>query len=338
MRFRKKGSAEMKRPSLARILKMLLAGVLTVGVGLGLYNVIKSTYLDRQISKFLPSAWVNLDEEIPSASAAADHESEGVPVFRIGIAPIVSPEKSLETYRDLINYIADKLERRPVSLYRPTYSETSDLVRYRRCDIAVICTYPFIRGEREFGMEALVVPRIKGEITYQSFIVVRRESPAESLLDLRRKRFGSADIISTTGWLYPAMILMERGEDPKHFFGEHIITGSHDRSVQALIDGFVDGVAVHGVVYDQMLSEDPSIGEKTRILSKSPPFGIQPLVVHPDLDPELKKVLRTILVKMDDDPKGKPILEKMGIERFVVPEDGLFNSLRQAVGKLEGWK
>ena len=133
------------------------------------------------------------------------------------------------------------------------------------------------------------------------------------------------------------MILMER-EDPKHFFGEHIITGSHDRSVQALIDGFVDGVAVHGVVYDQMLSEDPSIGEKTRILSKSPPFGIQPLVVHPDLDPELKKVLRTILVKMDDDPKGKPILEKMGIERFVVPEDGLFNSLRQAVGKLEGWK
>ena len=176
--------------------------------------------------------------------------------FELPWPPIVSPEKSLEMYQGLIEYMAEKLGRKPVSLYRPTYSETNDLVRYQRCDIAIVCTYPFIRGEREFGMQALVVPRIKGETTYQSFIVVPQSSPAKSLLDLRGKRFASADIISTTGWLFPAMTLMERGRIPITFFGEHVLTGSHDKSIQAVIDGFVDGAAVHGIVFDQMIAEN----------------------------------------------------------------------------------
>jgi len=112
-------------------------------------------------------------------------------------------------------------------------------------------------------MRALVVPQIKGETTYQSFIVVPQSSSARTLLDLRGKRFASADIISATGWLFPAMTLMHSGEDPNRFFGDHVLTGSHDKSIQAVIDGFVDGAAVHGGVLDQMIADDPSIEKKS---------------------------------------------------------------------------
>ena len=103
-------------------------------------------------------------------------------------------------------------------MYRPTYSETNDLVRYQQCDIAIVCTYPFIRGEKEFGMQALVVPQINGETTYQSIILVPEASRARTILDLRGKRFASADIMSTTGWLFPAMLLMDAGENPRQVF------------------------------------------------------------------------------------------------------------------------
>ena len=59
--------------------------------------------------------------------------------------------------------LQDKLGMKPTAIYRPTYSETNDLVRYQQCDIAIVCTYPFIRGEKEFGMQALVVPQVNGE-------------------------------------------------------------------------------------------------------------------------------------------------------------------------------
>ncbi len=318
-------------------IKAILALVLLLGVLLAFYNVLKPTYLDRRMSRFYPRKWVNLSEDNPAPAAAANVRIEK-PDFRIAIAPIVSPEKSLEMYQDFINYVAGKLGRKPVSLYRPTYSETNDLVRYQRCDIAIVCTYPFIRGEKEFGMQALVVPRIKGETTYQSLILIPPSSPAKSLLDLRGKRFGSADIISTTGWLFPAMLLMKSGEDPNYFFGEHVITGSHDKSIQAVVDGFVDGAAVHGIVYDQMVADDPSILNKTKILTKSPPFGIPPVVVHPNIDRHLREAVLSVLLNMHNDAQGKLILEKLQIERFVIPEKDLFSSLRQAVGKLEGWK
>ncbi len=317
-------------------LKVLLAFVLACGVIAGFYNFIKSTYIDRRISRFVPHTWVNLEERDKAAPEVTDPVESAV--FRVAIAPMVSPEKSHEMYQGLIDYVAEKLGRKPVSLYRPTYSETNDLVRYQRCDIAVVCTYPFIRGEREFGMQALVVPQIKGETTYQSFIIVPQSSPARSLSDLRGMRFAAADIVSTTGWLFPAMSIMSAGENPNHYFGNLVLTGSHDKSIQAVLDGFVDGAAVHGIVYDQMLADNPSIPKKIKIISKSPPFGIPPVVAHPGMDPNLKKAVVSILLDMHNNERGRKILNTLQIERFVVPERGLFGDLRQAIGKLEGWK
>jgi len=320
-----------------RVAKIILAVVFIIGVSIAFYHVMKEILPHSRMSG-LPA-----HERI---SLRSGNEKDLVPgekpghtrSIRIAIAPIVSPEKSMEMYEPFINYVGKKLGREPIALYRQTYSETNDLVRYQRCDIAIVCTYPFIRGEREFGMQALVVPQIKGEVTYQSFILVPHGSPARSLLDLRGKRFASADIISTTGWLYPAMLLMDAGENPNKFFGEHVITGSHDRSLQAVIDGFVDGAAVHGIVFSQIVGQDPSVLQNVRVLAISNPFGIPPIVAHPDLDSTLKKDILSVLLSMHEDAEGKSILEKLQIDRFVVPPADLFAPLRLAISKLERWR
>jgi hypothetical protein len=52
----------------------------------------------------------------------------------------------------------------------------------------------------------------------------------------------------------------------------------------------------------------------------------------------LKRATVSVLLDMHNDPRGKGILEKLRIERYVIPEKGLFDSLRQEITKLEGWK
>jgi phosphonate transport system substrate-binding protein len=123
--------------------------------------------LDRRIERFIPHKWVNLDSG-KNPGASTSNAKSGKQALRVAIAPIVSPEKSIGMYQDFIDYTTEKLGREAVPLYRPTYSETNDLVRYQQCDIAIVCTYPFIRGEKEFGMQALAVPQIMGETTYSS--------------------------------------------------------------------------------------------------------------------------------------------------------------------------
>lgn len=304
-------------------------------IGFALYNVVGVVDREGVDLRYAPQDQVNLEgPRAPVGGKAAQPVASRL-ALRVAVAPVISPEKSLEMYNAFVQYLAKKVNREPVYLQRQTYAETNHLVRYRRCDIAIVCAYPFVLGEREFGMQALVVPQVNGVVTYHSLILVPKTSQAASLLDLRGKRFASADIISNSGWLFPVSWLKSRGEDPDHFFAQHVITGSHDRSVKAVATGYVDGAAVDNLVYEQMAQEDPALSEKTKIITKSPPFGMNPLVVHPQIDVTLKNQLLRVLLGMHEDPEGRQVLAPLRIERFVAPEDGLFDGVRAAAKILE---
>jgi len=260
----------------------------------------------------------------------------GEPVLRVAIAPVISPEKSLEMYQGFVDYLSRALGREPAFLRRASYAEVNDLVRHGLCDVAFVCTYAYVRGEREFGMELLVIPEIDGSITYNSYIIVSRDDPASSLLDLRGRSFASADIMSNTGWLFPYTWLRERGEEFKSFFSQSLITGSHDRSVLAVANGLADGAAVDSIVYEHMVADDPSIGGATKVILRSPGYGMPPLVVPVELDAGLKAELRLELLGMHEEPEGRLILDDLRITRFRVPDPSLYDAVRTASDSLEG--
>jgi phosphonate transport system substrate-binding protein len=248
----------------------------------------------------------------------------------VAVTPAISPERSLVMFQWFADYLGAVLKRKTILLQRLSYAEVNDLIRHRACDIAFICTYPFVQAERDFGAELLVAPQINGKITYKSYIIVPSTSKVVSLLYLRGKRFASSDILSNSGWLFPALWLLDKGEDPKRFFQEHLLTGSHDRSILAVTTGYVDGAAVDSLVYDYMVREDPSLREKTRIILESPDFGMPPVVAHPKMDPALKKSIIEILTDMHETQGGKIVLKKLGIDRFVIPDDTLYDGVRKA--------
>jgi phosphonate transport system substrate-binding protein len=285
-------------------------------------------------SRYTPQGQVSLEETDAPAQTLSPVQT-GDKVLRVAVAPVISPEKSLQVYHGFVDYLGDRTDRAPVFLQGDTYAEVNELVRQGRCELALVCTCAFVRGEREFGMDVLAAPQIEGQVTYRSLILVPASSPAKSLLDLRGKRFGSGDILSTSGWLFPATWLMDQGEDPNDFFSEQVLTGSHDQSVRAVLSGYVDGAAVHSQVYEQMVDEDPSVSQRTRVILKSRPYGNPPLVVHPRLDSGLKEKLRTILLNMHTDPEGREILNALRIDRFVAQEPSAYGSVRDAVQVLE---
>lgn len=309
--------------------------VVSVVVVFALHKVVVSLNESHVDSRYAPSRQIRLDEpDVPSDAGSNGEAAESLEL-RVAIAPVISPEKSLPLYRGFVDYLAEELGRSPSFLQGDTYAEVNDLVRYGRCDVAFVCTYAFVRGEREFGMRVLVVPEIGGVTTYHSLILVPASSKATSLLDLRGKRFGSADILSNSGWLYPVTWLRDHGENADEFFGKHELTGSHDMSVTAVASGFVDGAAVDSLVYEQMVAEDPAIASRTKVILKSPPFGMPPVVTPAGIDPTLREQLLKTLLEMHASPGGQAALESVGIDRFVVPDEHLFDSVREASKLLE---
>lgn len=285
--------------------------------------------------RYEPRRKVRLEEPSPSPDDEPGSAASSKPSLRIAIAPVLCSERSAKTCRGLVEYLARKLDRRPAMLSGKTYAEINDLVRQGRCEMALVCAYPFVRGEREFGMEALAAPEINGALTHHSLVLVPMDSRATTLLDLRGKRFASADAMSGPGWLFPAAWLKGHGESPDAFFAERVITHDHDRSIAAVATGSVEGAAVPSIEYDRTIGLDPSLRERTRVILKSLPIGVPPLVCHPNMEPELKLRLRTALLEMSGDPGGKQVLQTLGIGRFVVPPATVYESVREAAKALE---
>jgi phosphonate transport system substrate-binding protein len=260
-------------------------------------------------------------------------EADDRPALRIAIAPVISPEKSLLQYFDLAVWLGDRLDRRGDLLLRDNYTQTNQLLRDGECDAALICTYSYVRLARESKVRALAVPVVDGRTTYHSEIIVGARSPYRDILSLRGTHFASADNLSTTGWLYPATYLLDLDQVPETFFATHQLTGSHDLAVAAVANGDVDAAAVHSLVLEQM---PETTRRRVRVIHRSPPFGMPP-VVAPDTDGEaLFQGLHDALLVMHESPEGAAILARIHIERFIDPPAGHYDSISALVDRWEG--
>ncbi len=257
--------------------------------------------------------------------------------LRVAIAAILSPKSTMRSYADLVTYLGERMGREGQMLQGQTYAEVNEMLKTGQADLAFVCTGAYVVGKRDFGMELLVVPQIRGETVYYSYIIVPADSPAKSLADLRGKVFAFTDPMSNTGHLAALYMLKQMGETPGHFFRKTIFTYSHDKSIQAVAEKLVDGAAVDSLVYNYLLELEPAYREKVKIIQSSPPYGMPPVVVHPHLNPEIKSQLREVLLNMHEDREGRAILEKLHIDRFVLPNESDYDSVRQMLEAVGQW-
>ncbi|MBW7882063.1 MAG: phosphate/phosphite/phosphonate ABC transporter substrate-binding protein [Caldilineaceae bacterium] len=251
--------------------------------------------------------------------------------LRMGIAAIISPQGTVESYGDLARYLAEQLGR-PVDLVqRRTYAELNDMVAAREVDLAFICTNAFVVGNEQSDMELLLAPEIDGESVYHSQLIVPIESNAQSMVDLRGKVFAFTDPMSFTGRIYPIYQLQQIGETPERFFAHTFFTYNHDRAILAVAEGVADGAAVDSLVLAYALQRNPELARKIRIIHTSEAFGIPPVVVPRQLAPRQKAQIREILLAMHENVAGRRVLRELGFDRFVVVENSTYDGVRRLV-------
>jgi phosphonate transport system substrate-binding protein len=237
----------------------------------------------------------------------------------------------------LLDYLSSRLERPVDLIQRSTYAEINELIRRGGADVAFVCGGAFVEGEREFGMQLLVVPQVGGQTTYYSYIIVAGDSPIQSLADLRGHSFAFTDPLSNSGHLSPLWLLNQMGESPETFFSQTTFTYSHDNSIRAVAEHVVDAAAVDSLVYDYVVARDPTYLERVRIIHRSAPYGIPPVVVHPQIDPALRAELLQVFLDMDDNDEGRAVLQDLRIERFIEGDPAMYESIRQMAITLRNW-
>jgi phosphonate transport system substrate-binding protein len=272
---------------------------------------------------------VRLNERAAIAPEPAAN-SKGLTVC---VGAMITPQAGYVYYRQLIDYLSQRLQLKIDPVDPGTYAKTNALLESGEADFAFVCGGPYVSGHDNFGLELLAAPVVKGETVYYSYLIVPSDSPARSLADLRGKSFAFTDPQSNSGKLVPTTMIARLGSTPEQFFSSTTFTYGHDRSIQAVADHIVDGAAVDSLIWEYLAAIQPELTAKTRIIARSDPYGIPPVVSSPRLAPEMRARLQQVLLTIHEDPQGANILKGMNIERFVPIKDNAYDGIRRLEAK-----
>lgn len=234
----------------------------------------------------------------------------------LAIASVVSPKESLDKYKEFIDYLELKLDRPITVIQKQTYGEVNQLLQEGKADITITCSLAYRIGKRDGYLEGLAAPVVDGAQIYQSYIITNVNNPYKSLDDLQGKRFAFVDPISYSGRLSVLDLLNQKGQNAELFFKDTFYTYSHDYSIEAAANKSIDGAAVDSLIFDQLLRSNDEDVQNLKIIGKGEWAGTPPVVIHSELDPILKSQLKEIMLSMDEDPKGKPILAKLEVDKY----------------------
>ena len=217
------------------------------------------------------------------------------------------------------------------------YAAVIEALRNRTADLAFVHPAGYVLANRE--AKAIIVAKNQwhGKTTFTSRFYVKKDSGLKTLEDLRGKTMAFVDPASSSGYIYPMVLLIQRGlvrnRDPKTFFREVVFAGSHDASMRALLNGHVDAIVSFDLAREQYL-KDPVERERITWVAETPPIPEAGIAARAGLDPATFAKVRDALLKIQG-PSYAALLKRLyDIDGFEAAEDGEYAPVRAAMDLL----
>mgnify|MGYP002351386725 CR=1 FL=1 len=251
------------------------------------------------------------------------------------------PEKRLDLqqrdFAPLIRLLGEGLGL-PVQLV-PTssYAGAIDAVVSGGVDLAMLGPAAYLQArQRDPGIEAFATPTLaQGYFTaagpyYQALLVVRADREFQALDDLRGTRVALSDPSSTSGSVipqreFPAVVGRPLGE----FFAGQLYVGTHDRALDALLDGKVAAAFVSSQRADDYLLRGLISTRSLRVLWRSQPIPNDALVFSSALCQPLRQHIRALL--LEDSPLLAAFLQAQQASALAPVDPAAYQALERAL-------
>jgi phosphonate transport system substrate-binding protein len=208
-------------------------------------------------------------------------------------------------------------------------------------EVCFVCSLPYVTFERQ-GLD-LAVPvaapvlegeRYGGRPVYFSDVIVHRDSPFRSFLDLRGRSWAYNEPLSHSGYGITRYHLVRLGET-NGFFAQVVEAGFHQEAIRMVARDEVDGSAIDSQVLAMELRDHPDLADQVRVVEALGPSTIQPVAVSRRVPVDLRDAIRHALVTLANDSAVRERLAVALVERFVPVDAGSYDDIRMMVDACE---
>lgn len=235
--------------------------------------------------------------------------------LRVGLIPNQNPESVEAQYEPFGEYLSEQLGRE-VELTVPTsYNAVVEAMANDELDLAYYGGLTYVQARERADVVPLVTeinPRT-GDTTYRSVIIVPADSEIQEVSELEGRDFAFGSVSSTSGSLYPAIMLRDAGIDYRTDLGNFNYTNGHDATAQAVANGQVDAGGLEDRILYNLQDEGTVDAGSVRVIDESEPIEGYPWVVRNALSDDLKEEIIQAFLNIDD-PALLDLLRAEGYE------------------------
>jgi phosphonate transport system substrate-binding protein len=214
------------------------------------------------------------------------------------------------------------------------YAAVIEALRNRTADLAFVHPGGYVLASREARAVIVAKNLWHGKASFTSRIYVRKDSGIKAVEELRGKTIAFVDPASSSGYIYPMVLLIKRGlvknRDPRTFFKDVVFSGAHDASMRALLNGHVDAIASFDMAREQYL-KDPAERERLTFVAETEPIPEAGIAARDGLDPALFARVRAALLQIKAPAHGALLKRLYDIDGFETAEDREYDPVRAAI-------
>lgn len=281
----------------------------------------------------------------------------------LGLVPALEAEALVDNLDPLTEHLERELGMPVRSFVPQDYTGLVEALGSGRADIGMLPPFAAMLGARRYDIETILISVRRGQTGYRSQwftndasvcqgeveIVERRcetRVPGREaqirkfaqcqadLTVLREQSVAFVDPNSTSGFLFPAVQLMDLGIDPERDLNS-LFVGGHDAAVLAVYAGDTR----FGVSYDDarniVCGQYPDVGEKVIVFNHAPMLPNDGVQLRPGLPDDLRQAIMDAFIGLAESEAHLPDDQKVlwvlyEIDGFVPLTPGLYDPVRDA--------
>jgi phosphonate transport system substrate-binding protein len=209
-----------------------------------------------------------------------DLTEDGLPAtLRVGLIPNIAPEEQQARYEPFGDHLEEQLGVDVELFVASDYAGVVAALAGERIDLAYLGGLTYVQAEQQVPLTPLVteVDEQTGTTRYISAIVVPDDSPYQDIDDLIAGggTFAFGDVSSTSGSLYPRIMLTDAGVDCDQQRVDQCpplervyFTGGHDAAALAVVGGDADAAGLELRILRRMEREGTVAEGALRVIAQ----------------------------------------------------------------------
>ncbi|MGK7345515.1 MAG: phosphate/phosphite/phosphonate ABC transporter substrate-binding protein [Candidatus Nitrospinota bacterium M3_3B_026] len=251
--------------------------------------------------------------------------------LKLGVHPYLSTTELVERFGPLAGWLGRRLGK-PVTLeISRDYEEHISRIGDGKLDIAYIGPVSYVKLVERYGEKPILGRlEVNGVNSFRGVIIVHRDSPIDSLKNLRGKRFAFGDPGSTMSHLVPRYMLWEAGVLVSDLSDYAFLENHHNVALGVLMGDF-DAGAVKEEVFKEYM------GRGLRALETTPAVPEHLFVGSSALPPETVDKIRRAMSGLRDTGEGMAIMRsiKRTVTALTAADDADYDGLRKILRTYE---